>query len=210
MTLGKISKPDASQFMGKRSLFLVPNFVFPPDVSPEADNLLESYWSEVRDHIQNLERSLGPVRHVFHEMLYETGEDGMKLLDLLNPKAKSFIQALCESSATLAVTEDRALVEESMDWQRCLSVGLASEKVMKIAFDGMNDAVQKRFENIASVIDQTLEEGEAGVLFIRDDHKVQFPREIQVFFVGPPSLDAIKRWISEQMKAFAGQDNPSS
>ena len=143
-------------------------------------------------------------------MLYETGEEGMKLLDLLNPKAKSFIQALCESSATLAVTEDRALVEESMDWQRCLSVGLASEKVMKIAFDGMNDAVQKRFENIASVIDQTLEEGEAGVLFIRDDHKVQFPREIQVFFVGPPSLDAIKRWISEQMKAFAGQDNPSS
>ena len=97
-----------------------------------------------------------------------------------------------------------------MDWQRCLSVGLASEKVMKIAFDGMNDAVQKRFENIASSIDQTLEEGEAGVLFIRDDHKVQFPREIQVFFVAPPSLDAIKRWISEQMRAFAEQDNPSS
>ena len=41
------------------------------------------------------------------------------------------------------------------------------------------------------------------MLFISEGHGVQFPSDIQVFFVAPPALDAVKRWINDQMRAFS-------
>lgn len=208
--LSQFPKPEAGQYMGKRKIFLVPNFLFPPDVPEDAQKLLERYWSEVRDHVQNLERSLGTVNYVFHETLYTDGEDGMKLIEALNPQGSSFIQTLCQSSAKLEATEDTELVQENNDWQRCISIGLSSEKVMKLAYEGYQETTQKRFEYIGTHIDETLKENEAGVLFIREDHRVQFPTDIQVFYVAPPALDAIKRWINDQMRAYSqAQDEQS-
>ena len=53
-------------------------------------------------------------------------------------------------------------------------------------------------------IDTTLAEGETGVLFISEDHGVQFPTDVQVFYVAPPALDALKRWLGERMRAAGG------
>ena len=201
--LGQMPRPEADRFMGKRKLFLVPNYVFPPGMPEAAEKLAERYWSEVRDHVQNLERSLGPVRHVFHEMLYEQGDEGMKLIEAMNPLGCNFVRTLCSSSATLQVTEDRSTVEENMDWQRCISVGLMSQKVATLAMDGLEETTQKRYENIGARIDETLKEDDNGILFIREDHRVQFPSDIQVFYVAPPGLDAIKRWMNQQRRSFS-------
>ncbi|MDA0769863.1 MAG: hypothetical protein O2821_06530, partial [Chloroflexi bacterium] len=164
MTLGQMPRPEANQFMGKRKLFLVPNYIFPPGMPDEAQKLEERYWSEVRDHVQNLERSLGPVHHVFHEMLYTQGDEGMRLIEAMNPLGCSFIRTLCSSSATLQVTEDQAVFEENIDWQRCLSVGLMSEKVMTLATEGAQETTQKRYEHIGTRIAETLKENDNGVL----------------------------------------------
>lgn len=201
--LSQFDKPQAEQYKGKRKLFLVPNYVFPPGMPDDAQKLLERYWSEIRDHVQSLERRLGTVAHVYHETLYADGDEGMELLEAMNPLGCGFIQAMCRSTAKLEATEDRALVEEHTDWQRCISMGLVSEKVTSLAMAGYRDTTQKRYEHIASRINETLQEDEAGVLFIREDHRVQFPPDVQVFYVGPPSLDALRRWLDQQMRAFS-------
>lgn len=198
--LSQMPKPDAGQYAGKRKLFLVPSFMAGPDAPDEVLQLLDGYWSEVRDHINNLERSLGTVTHVYHEMVCSDGDEGMDLLQMLNPKGCAFIQALCSSGAHLETTEDQALVEESADWQRCISVGLVSEKVLKTAVDGYQEATKLRWEHIGTSIDETLKEGESGAIFVREDHRVQFPSDIQVFYVAPPSLDSLKRWISDRYR----------
>ena len=190
-----------AQFASQRKLFLVPIFLFPPDLPDDASQLLQRYWSEVRDHIQNLERSLGGVKHVFHETIYAGGEEGMLMAEAINPFGCSFIQALCGAGASLEATEDRAVVEEHSDWQRCLSIGLMSEKVMNIAMTGIQETTQQRFDHIANRISEVLTDEGAGVLFISEGHRVQFPTDIQVFFVAPPALDAMKRWINDQMRA---------
>ena len=200
--LTQMPKPEASQFAAKRKLFLVPIFLFPPDISEEAAQLLERYWSEVRDHIQNLERTLGGVKYVFHETIYADGEEGMRMVEAMNPFGGTFIQAMCTAGASLEATEDRAVVEEHSDWQRCLSIGLMSEKVMNLAMSGIQETTRQRFEHIGQRISDTVKEDEAGALFISEGHTVQFPNDIQVFFVAPPALDALKRWINEQMRAF--------
>ena len=199
--LTQMPKPDSEQYKDRRKLFLVPIYAFSADAPEDGQKILERYWTEVRDHVNNLERSLGRASHVYHEALYLEGAEGLKMLEGLNPKGCSFIQAVCSSEASLEATEDRAFLEESTDWQRCISIGLASEKVMSASMEGYQQATKGRYDHIATRIDETLKEGEAGALFIREDHRVQFPSDIQVFYVAPPALDALKRWINDQVRS---------
>ena len=206
--LSQMPKPEAGQYQDKRKLFLVPAFVLPPHAPEEGRNLLDRYWSEVRDHLDRLERSLGAIVHVYHANVFSDGEEGMKLLELLNPQGYSFIQAMCQSTARLEAIEDRALVEEGSDWQRCLSIGLASEKVLKLALEGHQEATRLRYEHMSARIDEILGEGEAGALFVHEDHRIQFPSDIQVFYVAPPGLDALKRWINDQVRSAQAAPAP--
>lgn len=199
--LSQFEKPSAERYAGARKIFLVPNYVLPPGIPDEGVAHLERYWSEVRDAIGNLERSLGKVSRIFHEMLYVEGDEAVKMLESLNPQGSVFIQALCSASATLEATEDRDLVEEHIDWQRILSISLMSQKVSTLAIEGFNNSLQQRFEKIGERIGDTLQEGESAALFIREDHRVQFPSDIQVFYVAPPALDALKRWMDSEVQA---------
>jgi len=61
--------------------------------------------------------------------------------------------------------------------------------------------MKKRYEHIARKIEETLKEDEAGILFIREGHLVQFPADVEVFSVAPPELDEIHRWQRERMVA---------
>ena len=199
--LSQFEKPSAERYAGSRKIFLVPNYVLPPGTPEEGVAHLERYWSEVRDAIGNLERSLGKVSRIYHEMLYVEGDEAVAMLESLNPQGSVFIQAMCNSSAALEATEDREVVEEHIDWQRILSIRLMSQKVSTLALEGFHSTLQQRFEKIAERIGDTLQEGETAALFIREDHRVQFPSDIQVFYVAPPALDALKRWMDVQVQA---------
>jgi hypothetical protein len=198
--IAQIPKPEAGQYKDNRKLFLVPLYFMSPSAPEDGRQALERYWSEVRDHVHSLERSLGQVTHVYHEAVFDEGDEGMKVLEDLNPTGRSFIEALCQSTARLEATDNKELLEESSDWQRCISVGLMSVKVMTLAVESYRKAAEGRYEHIASRIDETLGESESGVLFIRDDHHVQFPSDVRVFYVAPPALDALKRWIDGQAR----------
>lgn len=199
----RIPKPEAEQFKEGRKLFLVPSVPLPPQPPEDGQELLERYWSEVRDQVEGLERSLGKVKHVFHEALHVGGDEGIAMLQQINPQGASFIQAMCHSDAILEPTEDVDALEQSADWQRCLSIGLMSSAVRSTALEGFREATNRRYEHIAARVDDAIGAGEAGVLFIREDHGVQFPSDVQIFYVAPPALDRLKRWIEDWMRAPA-------
>ncbi len=198
-------KPEAGQFENKRKLFFVPTMLLPAELPEDGEELINRYWTEVRENIERLEHSLGTVSRVFHEALHAEGEEGLKLLEALNPWGATFIRALVQSDAQLEPTEDRELMQEASDWQRCISVGLMSEKVHTLASEGLEEATRKRYEHISERIGEALEPDKPAVLFLREDHRVQFPSDIQVFYVSPPALDALKRWFEDQMRAMAQQ-----
>ena len=142
----QMPKPDARQYEGNRKLFLVPVYLLGSDAPEEGQRLLEQYWSEVRGHVENLERSLGKVVRVYHEGVFAGGKQGMAMVEAMNPKGHSFVQAICQSGATLEATENGDLVHESSDWQRCISVGLMSQKVLTTAMEGFQEATRLRYE----------------------------------------------------------------
>ena len=58
------------------------------------------------------------------------------------------------------------------------------------------------------MIEGNLAEGEAGMLIMKNEDraKLQFPSDIEVFLVTPPSYDDILRWFREKAKDFNEQE----
>ncbi|MFC1966517.1 hypothetical protein ACFLWI_06195 [Chloroflexota bacterium] len=196
--LGKIEKPDAERFMGKRKLYLVPLLFAGKEAPDEYVEKFNLYWEQVSENVANLESKIGKVKYIFHESLAMAGEDGLKVMEKLNPPCYQIVTDKCQGGAVLEATEDRELAEESMDWERCLLMGFMSEKVAKMVSELYVEALRKRYEHIAQRIDETLKADEVGMLFIREGHSVQFPKDVEVFSVVPPALDEIYRWMRDR------------
>ncbi len=192
--LGKIEKPEAEHFARKRKLYLVPLIFSSEDAPAEYLGKFNLYWEQASQHVANLESKIGKVSHIYHESITSAGEDGFKVMEKLNPSCCQIARDKCQSGAVLEATEDGELAEESIDWERCLLMGFISQKVAKMVSEFYMEALRKRYEHIARRIDETLEDGEVGMLFIGEGHLVQFPRDIEVFSVAPPALDEIHRW----------------
>ena len=193
--LTQIQRPRADAFAGGKMVFLAPNYAPPLGADDAGEAVFARYWSEVRDAIASLERALGAVGKVYHEFGFADGEDGLAQVEAMNPSAYPLIRAMCRSTAEMRALEDAELAAEHMDWQRVLSVGTASRKVTELALDGFRDTLAARYAAIGERISADLEDGERGALFIREDHRVQFGADVQVFYVSPPSLNEVKRWL---------------
>lgn len=196
--LGKIERPTAESFTGTRKLFLVPLVYSPTDPPSDYVGMLERYWAGVRNQLRRLVERTGPITRVYHEGVIESGETGLKMIEQINPRSYRLIEEYVQASATVEALEDGEVFAESLDWQRCLMAGLASRKVMDLALRGYREATSKRYELMAQRIDQTLPPGGSGILLIQENHGIQFPKDIQVFYVAPPALDEIHRWLRER------------
>lgn len=197
--LGKIEKPEAEQFKGKRKLYLVPLIFSGKDAPPEYVERFNRYWEQASQHIANLESKMNKVSHVYHESIAMAGESGLEIMEKLNSASYQIVRDKCQAGAILEETEDKELAEETMDWQRCLFIGFVSQKVAKMVTEFCLEALRKRYDYIVRRIDDTLKPDEAGILFIQEGHLAQFPPDIEVFSVAPPALDEIRRWQRDRL-----------
>lgn len=196
--LGKIEKPPVEEFKKGRKLYFVP-LIYRSEQPPE--EYLEKfnrYWEQVKKQITELELKLGKVNKIYHELITASGEDGSKVIKELNDKSHEIIQTCLDSGAQLEAVEEGDLLTEFMDWSRCLIVGLQNQKVLTKVYESYTEVSKKRNEYIAVKIDETLQADEIGILLMRENHQVQFPSDIQIFYVAPPALDEIKRWLRER------------
>ncbi len=199
--LGRITRPEVDSFKAGRRLFLVP-LIYPfADAPAEYLEKFELYWKQVEEHIANLEVKLGKVVRVYHETVSAGGEEGLKVLERLNPRSCQIARQKCQDGAQLEALEARELVAECLDWERCLLVGLASEAAVQKVSQFYMEAARKRYEYISKRIDETLNDGEVAVLFIREGHMVQFPQNVDVFSVAPPALNEIHRWLRDHSRS---------
>ncbi len=193
--LGEIEKPAAEGFKAERKLFFVPLILTPREPQADLQEMVSRYWDQVQAHIRNLEMKLGEVKRVYHELVPEGGEEAAKAVEELSAESHQVVKSGLDKGAELLPIEDSELLTELMDWTKCLAVGLQNQMVFNKVYESFIDVQKRRNEHIAKQIDETLEGGETGVLLMREGHQVQFPSDIQVFYIAPPALDEIKRWI---------------
>lgn len=195
--LGKIERLPVEVFKESRKLCFVPLVFVPRDPPAELVDRVDKYWEQVEAHVGNLEGKLGKARHVYHELVPLVGEDGAKAVQELNKGSAGIMAARLEGGAELEPLEDPETLAEYVDWGRCLAAGLQSRTAFDKVYGFYVDAQKRRAEHMARQIDATLKEGETGILLMAEGNRVQFPSDIQVFYVAPPALDEIKRWVRE-------------
>jgi hypothetical protein len=193
--LGKIEKPEVQKFSKGRKLFFVPLIFSPPESEGDFMTKISMYWDEVETHISNLESKLGSVRKIFHEMVPEGGDQAGPVIQELNSSGYKLIKARMEKGAEILPVEDIELLTEFMDWSKCLAVGLQNRKVLSKVYESYSEVITRRNEDIAKRLDDSLQDDEIGILLMREGHHVRFPADIDVFYISPPALDEIKRWI---------------
>jgi hypothetical protein len=198
--LGKIEKPPVENFKKGRKLFFVPAIYQSEGQEEEYVQKCNKYWEQVVKQINELTLKLGEVNRIYHEMVTASGEEGCKSIEDLNKSSYNLAKDCMEKKAQMEALEDAELLTEYMDWSRCLLIGLQSPKVISRVYDAYAETGKKRNEYMARKIDETLKENEIGILLMQENHQVQFPEDVQVFYVSPPALDEIKRWLRERQK----------
>jgi hypothetical protein len=198
--LGKIERLEVESFKQGKKLYLVPLVYSGEEAPDEYKEKCSCYWQQVAEQLTNLASKIGKVNRVYHESIFQCGEDGMKAMERLNPGGYQIAKTQCDNGAILETIEERELFEEVMDWQRCLMLGFISDKVASEVSEFYVEAAKKRNEFMAKKISETLKDDEAGLLFIREEHSVQFPGDIEVFSIFPPTLNEIHRWLRDQAR----------
>jgi hypothetical protein len=197
--LGRIERPGADQFKGKRKLLLVPLVYAPHIDAEEGQTILNRYWEQMQTQIDALQASLGGLHHIFHESLIEGGAEGLDQLKAADQRSHEFIETKCQAGTELHATESVEFLSQVLDLQRCLMVPFTNAGVATRLQEWLNESNQGRYAHIAQCIDETLQEDETGLLLITERHQVQFPSDIEVFYVAPPALDEFRRWVQNWM-----------
>ena len=195
--LGKIEKPPADEFKEGRKLYFVPLVYISEELPDGYLEKFNKYWEQVKKQIAELELKLGKVNRIYHELIPAGGEDGIQAIKELSDKSHEIIKACMDGGAQLETVEEPELLNEFMDWNRCLFIGLQSQKAVSIVYESYLEVSKQRNGFISRKIDETLKADETGILLMRENHQVQFPSDIHIFYVAPPALDDIKRWLRD-------------
>ncbi len=197
--LGKINRPDVDNFKGKRKLYCVANVFSMEDAPDDYKEMIVKYWDEVAAQLEKIETA-GKIKKIFSEIVLDTSESSFEVLNKISEKLKNIITQKIEDGAQLIPIEDRELLGALTDWSNCLRV-IYTKEVFSRVFSFFNEVAEKRREHILNVINRNLLESEAGLLIMKDEDRVklQFPGDIEIFLITPPSYDDIIRWFRNKM-----------
>jgi hypothetical protein len=193
--LGRIEKPEADAFKLERRIYLIPLIFAPAEPPAEYAALLERFWSGADEQVSRLEARLGPVNHVYMELVDQGGEAGLTIAGQISPGAAKVAKERVDRGAVFQALEDGETLAEATDWERCLMIGLASRAASEYVSKAYQEAGNRRYRLMAQRLDETLKDGESGIAFLSERHRLQFPDTIRVFYVAPPALDEIHRWL---------------
>ena len=196
--VGEITKLPAEEFKEGRKLYFVPLIYSGKEAPADYIKNFDKYWEQVGEQLSDLEVKLGKITQVYHELVPVGGEEGHKVMKELSEKSYQISQVRLDKGAQLEAIEEVELLTEFMDWSKCLTVGLQNQKVFNNIYESYTEVGKERCEHITRRIDETLGAGATGLLFLREGHQVQFPQDIQVFYIAPPALDEIKRWLRDR------------
>lgn len=197
--LGQIQRPLADEFSGKRKLYCVANIYPVEEAEKDYHELVRKYWDEVAQQIEKVEAA-GKVQKIFCEIIYQQGDEALQVLGTINERMLQIIKKKLEEGSTLIPLENKEILGPYSDWSNCLRVVFTKEVFSKI-LEFYKEFSEKRLQHFMSVIDSNLAEAEAGLLFMKDEDrsKLQFPKDIEVFLITPPSYDDIIRWFREKL-----------
>jgi hypothetical protein len=203
--LGQIEKPKVAVFLEARKLFCLPLIpsIKMEEGSENLRNSIDLFWREAGKQIVDLERA-GKVSYVFYESVTKDGAAGLEMVKQISEQSYSIVKEKLDHGAKLVIIEDEEVLDEFVDWSICYSVVRKSQKVLNKVLEFYKDASKRRFEGNAKTIDDTIKKGEAALLVMTDENRMQIqsylPSDIEVFLIHPPALNDFQRCFRDYWK----------
>lgn len=200
--LGKIEKPSVEKYKAsgkKRRVYMVP-LLLPggkEDLLREYQNKLKKYWKQVEVQLDELQQKIDKVKKIYYEMVDKDGEEGAKIIQQLDEISWKIVKELITRGASLKGIEDSTLLQEHLDWVRCLSLNLKTPRVRTLISSFFSQSLKQRDQYISKKIDEDLKQEETAVLFIRENNFLEFPSDVEVFRVFPPALDELHHCLEK-------------
>lgn len=203
--LGQIDKPKVAFFLNARKLFclpLIPSLKMEKG-SEDLINVSDLFWREAAAQIADLEKA-GRVSYVFYESVTTVGDAGLEMVKQISEQSYGIVKEKLGRGAEFVVLEDEEILGEFMDWSICLSVVRKSQKVLNKILELFRDVSKRRFEGNAKIIGDTLKKGEAALLIMTDENRIQLqsylPSDMEVFLIHPPALNDFQRCFNDYWK----------
>ena len=200
--LGEIGKLPIEHFKKPgRKLCLIFLLYSGEKIGKEYLEKLEKYWNEVEARINSLQSKIGKFNKVYHELIDADGKKGMELIKKLNKKEYKIIKDSLDGDEKLQATEDKNLLEETMDWGRCLATNPQNREVLNKISEFYIQSLQRREKYIAHKIDETLKKNETGIFFTEEESNIKLSSDIEILRIRPPLLDDIHRYIHDMVQS---------
>ncbi len=208
--LGKISKPDAKNYLKSKKLFVI-NIIGDIPISDAAKKkefkkMVEKYWIQVRSQLEQLSAKLGEIGSIFHEYVSDDGELGLTSLERLDKHSYEIAKKLFENGSHLFALEDAELLKEVEDWQKCMMVGLSSKNTYMKVFEEFKRSADKRDQFMAERLNKLLKPNDTGVIFVSNSKQFKFPKDAEPFFINPPALNDIQNMMQAQYEHARKQE----
>jgi hypothetical protein len=214
--LGKIEKPEAKSFKARRKLYVVPTLPFEELAAQfNLDNAkIERFWGEVREKIDYFVSNYGNISLLYIEGINEDENAGLDFFEKYGKESNHYklIASLVEGGAKLkGIDKDEDIRRSKLLFEEYSKSFLPEIKEFHegffgkdIDFEGWRNYLVKRIQKIqeemsgfvAKLIGE-MPEDISGVLIITDERPVEYPQDMDVFMIRPPSFDEITRNIRD-------------
>jgi hypothetical protein len=196
--LGKIQRPEAGDFIDKKKLYCVADIYTPEDAPDDYKELVDKYWDEVVRQLEKIEVA-GKIKKIFCEIITGEDEENLEILARISGRLSELVKKRVEEGGTLFPLENKEILGPYTDWGNCLRVVFTREVFTRV-LEFYREFSEKRLQHIMEVIEKNLSEADAGLLIMKDEDRtqMQFPKDIEIFLVTPPSYDAIIRWFRDK------------
>ncbi len=212
--LGKIEKPEASTFIAKRKLYVVPTLPFEElSLQFKLDNAkVERFWGEVREKMEHFLSTYGNIGIIYIEGINEDETKGIEFFEKFGKDSNHYklIKSLLDGGAKLrGIDKDEYIRRSKLLFDEYSKSFLPEIKEIHQGFYGKDIDFDKWREYLVKRIQETqdemsrlvskvigeLPENTSGVLIITDGRPLEFPESIDVFQIRPPAFDDIERSI---------------
>jgi len=217
--LGKIDKPEASTFISKRKLFVVPTLPFEEMASQYKIDVakVERFWGEVREKINYFISTYGKISTVYMEGIFDTEKVNLEYFEKYGKDSNHYklIKSLVDNGATIKEIDKKEQLEEgkilfdeySMTFLPAIEALHRSFYGKDIDFEGWRNHliknIQEKQEEMGKGVTRIISEMPADsnvILIITDGRPIDYPEGIDIFQIRPPAFDEIERTLREKAK----------
>jgi hypothetical protein len=217
--LGKIDKPDASTFISKRKLYVVPTLPFEEMGSQYNVDIakVERFWGEVREKINYFISTYGKISILYIEGIFDNEKATLEYFEKYGKESNHYklIKNLVDNGVVIKQIDKREQLEEgkilfeeySMTFLSAIESLHRSFYGKDIDFEGWRNHliknIQEKQDEMSKGVTRTLSEMPAdsnGILIFTDGRPIDFPEGIDIFQIRPPAFDEIERTLRDKAK----------